>query len=156
MPTIKYEKASLGHIPAMENFERHYFYNEAFSRRQLLYLLRSPNSIAISATADGSLVGYVIGTLRKRYKVCNICTFCIQEDFRRKNIASELLSELEKECVHKDINRLTLEVREDNIPALKFYRKSGFVEFKKLPKYYKNGFTAIRMEKFLEKRTQPQ
>ncbi|MFQ5861733.1 MAG: GNAT family N-acetyltransferase [Candidatus Brocadiales bacterium] len=149
MFNIRYEKASPEHLSEIEALEKDHFHEEAFSRRQIGYLLKSPDSVAIVATADGSLVGYIIGTLHRRSRTCNICTFCLQEDFRHRNVASELLSRLEKECVPKGVNRLALEVKEGNISAQKFYSKSGFVESQKLPGYYKDGSTAIKMEKTL-------
>lgn len=153
--TIRYEKASLEHLSGIEALERGYFHEEAFSRGQIRYLLKSPDSIAIIATVDDSLVGYIIGILRGRSRTCNICTICLREDLRHRNIASELLSELEKGCMLKGINRITLEVKEDNIPAQKFYRKSGFVESRKLSGYYSDGSTAIKMEKSLPQLIKP-
>lgn len=149
MSTLRYKKASIEHLSEIEALERDNFYEEAFSRKQIRYLLKSPNSVAIVATADGYLVGYIIGMCRKVSNTCHICTFCLSEDFRHKNIASELLSELEKACVLKGISHLTLEVSEGNVPAQKFYVKSGFIESKRLPGYYGDGSTAIKMEKCL-------
>ncbi len=155
MHTIKYEKAGLEHLSAIEALEREYFFEEAFNRNQVRYLLRSPNSVALVATAEGSLVGYIIATIRRRHKSCNICTFCLREDFRHRHIASELLFRLEKECMLQGINHLTLEVKETNIPAIRFYQKSGFVESQKLPGYYLDGSPAIKMEKPLSQLVTP-
>ncbi|MFQ5956729.1 MAG: GNAT family N-acetyltransferase [Candidatus Brocadiales bacterium] len=149
MHSIRYKKASPEHISVIEVFERDNFKEEAFSRRQISYHIKSPNSVAIVATSDGNIIGYIIGALRRRYKTCNICTFCLREDYRHRNVASGLLHKLEKECVLKSINRLDLEVKESNIPARKFYKKSGFIESRKLPGYYSDGATAIEMEKSL-------
>ena len=40
-------------------------------------------------------------------------------------------------------DRLLLEVREDNSPALSFYAGQGFVEIDRRPRYYRDGTTAV-------------
>lgn len=151
MFTIRYKKASVEHLSGIEVLERDNFCEEAFSRKQIKYLLKSPNSVAIVATADGSLVGYIIGMHRRVSNTCHICTLCLHVDFRHRNIASRLLSELEKACILKGVSHLTLEVREDNLPALRLYKKSGFIESERVAGYYSDGSTAIKMEKHLFK-----
>ena len=51
-----------------------------------------------------------------------------------------------KELINKLQKDITLEVREDNIPAIKVYKKNGF-ERKAIRKGYYNGIDGILMER---------
>lgn len=160
--SIVFERASLKHLKEIEELERNCFSREAFSLKQIRYLIKSPSAISLVATLKGSVVGYIICVGRRPSLAPKgrrmgrdsssgrIYTFCVRPECRRKKIASRLLAELEKECLLKGINRLTLEVGEDNIAAYRFYKKNGFAELYKIPGYYSDGSTALKMEKFIK------
>lgn len=60
----------------------------------------------------------------------------VLEEYRKLGIATKLLNcILEK---YDNINNITLEVRESNIIAIKFYEKNGFVKASRRKNYYKN------------------
>ena len=58
-----------------------------------------------------------------------------------------------RECSPKPsplgVDRLLLEVREDNAGAVVFYEKHGFVELDRRPGYYRDGATAIVMQRVI-------
>lgn len=60
----------------------------------------------------------------------------VDEKYRKKGIATNLLKHMEKK--YKNYRNVTLEVRESNISAINFYKKNGFIEVTKRKKYYKN------------------
>ena len=60
----------------------------------------------------------------------------VNEKYRNLGIATKLLAFIENE--YKNINNITLEVRESNKEAIKFYLKNGFKEVTKRKNYYKN------------------
>ena len=55
--------------------------------------------------------------------------------YRNLGIGNKLLNFVENK--HKDINNITLEVRESNKEAISFYLKNGFKEVTKRKNYYK-------------------
>ena len=55
--------------------------------------------------------------------------------YRNLGIGTKLLNFVENK--HKDINNITLEVRESNKEAISFYLKNGFKEVTKRKNYYK-------------------
>lgn len=67
---------------------------------------------------------------------------------RRRGIARELLDAV-IERSRSGAVRLLLEVREDNAAALALYRGAGFAEISRRPRYYRDGATAIVMERHL-------
>lgn len=144
---VRCERASLRHLSAIEGLEKKYFQGDAFSRRRIRYLLESPNATSFVATLKDEVIGYIIGVSHRGSGTGRIYTFCVREDYRGKNVASRLLMELESALDRKGINYLTLEVKEGNIAAYRFYTKSGFLEVGRLAGYYSDGSTAVKMEK---------
>ena len=64
-----------------------------------------------------------------------------------KKILDRIIEEYRKiKSVNSNILRLTLEVNEKNIFAIKLYKNSGFVECGRRKKYYNNQDDAILME----------
>ncbi len=157
---VRYRRASLEDVPQIEEMEEEYFAEEAFGRRQIRYLIQSPNTIALTACSNSKVLGYIMGLGRRGSSVVRIYTFCVRKDYRRKGIGTSLLHRLERECQvwfrpqadkasKGGVFSLILEVGESNFAALKFYKDNGFVEFSRIPGYYTDGTTAIRMRKII-------
>lgn len=68
----------------------------------------------------------------------------VSERYRRLGIATKLLNYIEEK--YRDIDNITLEVRESNIEAINFYKKNGFKEVTIRKNYYKdeNGILMIK------------
>lgn len=85
---------------------------------------------------DGLLIGYVIF-----YYVLDegeIARIAVDPAYRRKGAAARLLHAVEDFCEEKGIDRLMLEVRKSNVPAISFYREYGFAEDGIRKNYYKD------------------
>ncbi|MFN3467822.1 MAG: ribosomal protein S18-alanine N-acetyltransferase [Candidatus Brocadiales bacterium] len=144
---VRYRRTSLEDVSQIEEMEEANFAEEAFSRRQIRYLLQSPNTISLTAYRDSKVLGYIMGLGRRGSSIVRIYTFCVRRDYRVKGVGTSLLQRLEKECQKRGIFSLVLEVGEDNLPARRFYESNGFVEFSRVPEYYRDGTNAIRMRK---------
>ncbi|HET8959951.1 ribosomal protein S18-alanine N-acetyltransferase [Nocardioides sp.] len=66
---------------------------------------------------------------------------------RRTGVATSLLEEAADLARAEGADRLLLEVREDNAGAIAFYRARGFVEIDRRPRYYRDGGTAVVMQR---------
>lgn len=64
---------------------------------------------------------------------------------RNQGFARLILNELITIAKEENCNTLTLEVRENNLPAIHLYQLFNFKEIGRRKKYYKNGDTAILM-----------
>ena len=93
---------------------------------------------------DQEVIGYIYYS--DIYERAEINQFEINSFHRNCGKGDFLLKEMIK-TVDKDI---TLEVREDNIPAIKVYEKNGFIK-KAIRKGYYNGIDGILMERKREK-----
>ena len=77
----------------------------------------------------------------------HIMNIAVRKDFRKNGIGSELLSFLIDEAKSKGKMCITLEVRDNNIPAIKLYKKFNFDILGRRKKYYNNVNDAIIMTK---------
>ncbi len=77
-----------------------------------------------------------------------INNIAVAPEHRRKGIALSLIGHVCDEAFHPGREKVILEAREDNIPALKLYAMAGFTRTGHRPDYYGNS-GAILMEKRL-------
>ena len=130
--------ASLRDLDRLYDIETECFKEEAFTKAQIAELLRDYNSIGLVARVDGQIVGFVIGMIYVDGRVLqgHICTIEVLSNFRRQGIGEKLLKEIEEIFRQKMVKAFALEVREDNVPAIEFYRKLGYDKIGTLKNYY--------------------
>lgn len=75
-----------------------------------------------------------------------IITIGVHPDARGTGIAIALLGIMENEIKKSGIKKIFLEVSTENIPAINLYKKCGFNQNGRRPKYY-DGVDAILMQK---------
>ena len=72
---------------------------------------------------------------------------CVHPNYRCEQIGEQLLHKCISLMEEDGINRLTLDVRETNLPARRLYEKVGFYEVGRRPNYYfKPSEAAILMD----------
>lgn len=60
-------------------------------------------------------------------KIAYISLIAIKSEYRRRGCANKILKWVEKFCVEQGMEKLKLEVYNNNTNGLEFYRKNGFV-----------------------------
>ena len=75
--------------------------------------------------------------------------FAIKNKFRNKGFGSHLMNYLIKVCEKINVNKLQLEVSQNNITAERFYSRFDFFTVGIRKKYYKDGADALLKEKKL-------
>ena len=75
--------------------------------------------------------------------------FVVKKKYRKKGFGSYLMSFLIKQCKELNINKLILEVSQNNITAVKFYSRFDFCTVGIRRNYYKDGSNALLKEKNL-------
>jgi [ribosomal protein S18]-alanine N-acetyltransferase len=135
---IKLETASPKLLDKLFEIEQQCFDQEAFTKRQIAYLLTDYNTIGLIAKADIEIAGFVIAQVEMEEDVTfgHIITLNIAKEFRGKGIAQKLLREVETILKEKGIRECRLEVREDNHAAIKLYQALGYQKISKLERYY--------------------
>ena len=92
------------------------------------------------------LVGFIAGvkTPKKTTKILMLAT---SEKHRKQGIGSRLITNFLKELRLQNMKKVELEVRTNNVPAVKFYKKHGFNVTDTIPSFYQNGEDAYIMTK---------
>ena len=75
--------------------------------------------------------------------------FVVNQNFRKRGFGSYLMSYLIKRCKQLNINKLLLEVSQNNITAENFYNRFDFSTVGIRKNYYKDGSDALLKEKKL-------
>jgi ribosomal-protein-alanine N-acetyltransferase len=135
---FKIESATLKLLDKLYEIETKCFNQEAFSRRQIAYLLTDYNTVALIAKIDGEVEGFIIVQVEIENDLLfgHIITINVSPNYRKKGIATKLLNEIETILKQKSINEIRLEVREDNNAAIKLYQKTGYQKMGRLETYY--------------------
>lgn len=116
--------------------------------RELFHIDNLPETENILVSKkDGIITGFI--HYSKIYECVEIQNIIVDKKWRNQGIASNLLKTLIK--YNKDTTKMILEVNENNKEALALYKKQGFIEINRRPKYYKDG-DAIIMEMILWKK----
>ena len=77
--------------------------------------------------------------------------FVVKQKYRKRGFGSYFMSHLIKKCKKLNINRLLLEVSQNNLIAEKFYNRFDFHTVGRRKNYYKDGSDALLKEKNLLK-----
>lgn len=114
--------------------------------------LINPNSQYIVAKIDDNIVGFA--GIWKAVDVIHITNIVTKKNLRNKGIGSILLDNLIKISYKiEDVISITLEVNENNLPAINLYKKYGFKKVGLRKKYYNNQNNALLMTKELKGET---
>ncbi len=119
-------------------------------------LIKSWNESSAIAEFDGKIVGYNIIRLEKssitpwRPRVKSnghVISIAVLPEYRRLGIGKKLMIYI-LDILNNigDIKKITLEVRESNIGAIKLYENLDFIRAKVISHYYSDGESAILME----------
>lgn len=112
-------------------------------------LAQIPHAFSLIVYAAQQPVGLVnafhgFSTFKAR-PLINIHDLVVHAEFRRQGVSQLLLAEVEKIALHYHCCKVTLEVLDQNFPALNAYQKFGFKSYGLNPAYGK----AIFLEKYL-------
>jgi ribosomal-protein-alanine acetyltransferase len=135
---VKIETATIKLLDQLYAIEEQCFSEEAFSRRQIAYLLTDYNTIALVAKNNFEIAGFIIAQIdiEDNTEYGHIITLNIPHNYRRKHVATQLLQEIQTVMRQRGITEIRLEVREDNHAAIKLYQALSYQILGKLEKYY--------------------
>ncbi|CAF1403985.1 unnamed protein product [Rotaria sordida] len=99
------------------------------------------------------LIGAIVSKLDLHKKVLRrgyIAMLAINEEYRRKKIASKLVLMSIREMIKRGCDEIVLEAEVTNDAALNLYENLGFLREKRLYRYYLNGVDAYRLKLWLK------
>src|SRR5262249_38310982 len=126
----------------------------AWTEEDFLRCLRQRNCIGMVAEQGEKGVGFMIYELHKAK--LHILNFAVHPGYRRLGVGAQMVAKLISKLSSHRRTRITLEVRETNLPAQLFFRVQGFRALRVLRAYYEDsGEDAFQMQYRLAHATRP-
>ena len=143
---VKTGKFQLRHLNRVLEIERASFKHPYNAGIFLYYRFRSPEGFLMAEAGD-EVVGYIIVSTqllgwRREGKLISVA---VDPDYRRRRVGSKLMEEALRYLAKSGTKRVSLEVRESNLAAIKFYETFGFQKERIISRYYENGENAVQM-----------
>jgi len=119
--------------------------------------LQHPDSLVITARAGAgnstALAGFAI--MHFGDEIAHLNLLAVDAHLQRRGLGRQLLAWLEKTAITAGTFTVCLEVRARNPVALLFYRRLGFTESGRVPRYYSGREDALRFTKNLQHPSAP-
>ena len=112
-----------------------------WTEEDFLRCLRQRNCIGMVAEQGERVVGFMIYELHKAK--LHILNFAVHPAHRRRGVGSQMVAKLVSKLSSHRRTRITLEVRETNLPAQLFFRHEGFKALKVLRAFYEDSGEAV-------------
>lgn len=112
---------------------------------KLSRLIKSDNKNVVVAREDTLLVGFGIMTYREEQ--ANLDLLAVKIRYRYRGIGRQIVQWLEKVALTAGILTITVQVRETNTGAIKFYKKLGYHIIGQHQGYYRGQESAVIMSK---------
>lgn len=148
---VHIRRARAGDVASIEALERASFARgeERFHRRQIAGLLANAKGVALVAERGGHILGWAIGLIRQDPRTHGpggrVYGLAVGPEARGLGVGGTLFTRLLAELGKRGVQRVWLEVRDDNEPAIKLYLRHGFVKDRHLKDYYGQGVHGLRM-----------
>ncbi|MDW8062503.1 MAG: GNAT family N-acetyltransferase, partial [Nitrososphaerota archaeon] len=119
---FRVRRGDVNDLDFIEEIERLSFGDESYPRNLLRYLLEWERTLILECS-DG-----VIGYLSYVYlgSIAHIVSIAIHPDYRGIGLGEVLLREAIEDMKKLGVHRVLLEVKVDNVAAIKLYSKVGF------------------------------
>lgn len=136
-----------GDILRISEIEKECFPDEPWSFQMLASSFDSENFYGLAVEDGGEIIGY--GGITVTFDTADIANVAVTEAFRKSGVGSSILRELLSIAKKKGAEKVFLEVRVSNSPAMSMYLKYGFRGVYARTRYYSNGEDCIVMTKEL-------
>ena len=134
-------------ILRISELEKLCFPKEPWSYRLLAESFESDGFVGVLAEEDGEVIGY--GSITLGYDTADIDNIAVAENFRRGGVGGARLEALVAAAKSSGKERVFLEVRVSNAPAMSLYLKHGFAGVYARQRYYTDGEDCLVMAREL-------
>jgi ribosomal-protein-alanine acetyltransferase len=139
---IYIRSVGLNRIDDLLALEESSFPTDRINRRNLRNLLRSKSACCLGAYASGKLIGSMVVLFRAGTRSARIYSLAVDKAARGRGVGRSMMARAEREARKRGCIKMRLEVRADNVPAMRLYEKLDFEKTQVLPGYYEDGSPA--------------
>ena len=151
MRTPSIRAATLSDVDCLLALETDSFASDRLTSRSFRHFVRSPTAVLKVMREGSEILGYYLLLFRARSEVARLYSIAVDGRHRGRGLAGSLLADAERASRRQGLARLSLEVREDNPPAIRLYERLGYVLRGRIAEYYADGAGARRYEKRLDR-----
>ena len=145
---IKLREFSLSDLEKVIKIEKASFLNrKAFSEDYFRKLYQKFPEEFIVAKDEGKILGYAVGGVQK--DCGKIISISVHPAWRKKGVGKKLANFYIEHFKKKNLKKISLRVRKNNLAAISFYKNLGFQISKTIKNYYQNGDDADLINKNL-------
>jgi ribosomal protein S18 acetylase RimI-like enzyme len=145
-PHWRIRAAAPDDLDSIDRLERASFDGDRFLRRNLRRLLASPSALFLLALEAEGAAGYALLLFRQDARAARLYSIAVDPRFRGRGVAESLIAAAAKAALARGADRLRLELRPSNAPAMRLYQRAGFTFLERKAGYYHDGEDAVRME----------
>ena len=133
---ISYKKIGVDDLELIENLQEEHIneINNIWTRKELNDHINKKTSFSRISKHGKKIVGFSISLYSENFM--DVFLIFVAPKFRRRGIAQNFLKDIKKFCKLRLINKIVLEVNEDNQAANILYQKFGFKIVGKRKDYY--------------------
>ncbi len=152
----EYRRASLEDLDALVSLENHCFQTDRLSRRSFKHLLKADSAVLHIAEIDNRIVAYIITLFHRGTSLARLYSIAVHPQYRGYGLARKLIEQSEQTAIERRCIFMRLEVRTDNIEAIKLYEKLDYQQFGIYHDYYEDHFDALRYQKQIKRFAPPE
>lgn len=133
---LRFEPLNKTHLEQVQAIEERVF-SDPWSSAAYGTELENPIARYFVGLEDGRVIAY--GGYWKVLEEGHITNIAVHPAAQHRGIGTALVKKLMEDAVGQEIERMTLEVRVGNVPAIGCYTGLGFVSAGVRPRYYPDG-----------------
>jgi ribosomal protein S18 acetylase RimI-like enzyme len=141
---VSIREAQASDVHDLAKLEAEAFNSDRLSRRSIAALAKSRSASLLVACRDGDLLGYALVLFRRGSRSARLYSLAVAPSTGGAGIGGALLRAAEAAASARGADRLALEVRIDNVAAIRLYHGAGYALLGRRENYYSDGAAALR------------
>lgn len=144
---VIFRSAKAQDLKQLVDIESQCFATDRLSRASFLHFIGSKKSDLVVASSRGGIAGYFLLLYHEGTSLARLYSIAVNPAYQGKGLGRELMLQVEAFCQERDKHTLRLEVRPDNINAIKLYERLGFRRYQVKQAFYEDHSDAFCFEK---------
>lgn len=136
-------KSKYEDILRVSELEKECFGGESWSYGTIASAFENPAYTMLTAEEDGEVIGY--GCIMTVCESCDLENILVAEEYRKSGVGRAILNGLIADAKARGAEKMFLEVRVSNAPAMSLYLSCGFKGVHARTRYYSDGEDCLVM-----------